>query len=106
MMNNDPSQKLMGRFKIEREGQISYLAYEIDGHKSISLLHTKVAPALRSRGIATELAQMAFEYAKENHLKVEIICPFVYHFLNKHPEYKPLVRTSSAYNPAASTNSR
>jgi predicted GNAT family acetyltransferase len=88
---SDGSQSLKGQFKIEREGQISLLSYETDGHEWISLLHTEVPPALRGRGIATALARMAFEYAKENHLKVEVICPFVHYFLNKNPEYKPLV---------------
>jgi predicted GNAT family acetyltransferase len=53
--------------------------------------HTWVAPVLRGRGIANELAQMALEYARDNQLKVDVVCPLVFHFLSKHPEYKPLV---------------
>lgn len=95
-MNNSASQKIKGRFKIEREGQLSLLEYEMNGHESIALLHTEVPPVLRGQGIAMELVQMAFDYAKENNLKVEIICPVVYTFLKKHPEYETLVRTPSA----------
>jgi predicted GNAT family acetyltransferase len=90
-MSNEPLQAIKSRFEIERDGQVSWLAYEIDGKGWISLAHTEVPPALRGRGIANELARLALEYAKDNHLKVEVICPVVYHFLNKHPEYKPLV---------------
>ena|ERR1700744_3362249 len=80
-----------GRFEIERNGDTSYLAYETDGEGWISLLHTHVPLALRGRGIANELAQMGLEYAKVHDLKVDVICPIVFHFLSKHPEYKPLV---------------
>ena len=91
-MSNDASQPNKGRFEIERDGLVAYLAYETDGHDGISLLHTEVPAAIRHHGIANELAQMALEHAKEKHLKVEVICPVVFHFLNKHPEYKSLVR--------------
>jgi uncharacterized protein len=80
-----------GQFEIERDGEISFLAYEIDGEGWISLLHTQVPLALRGRGIANELAQLALEYAKAHQLKVDVVCPIVFHFLTKHPEYKPLV---------------
>jgi hypothetical protein len=80
-----------GQFEIEREGQISFLAYELDGEGWISLLYTSVPPSLRGRGIANELAHMALEYAKAHQLKVDVVCPVVFHYLSKHPEYKPLV---------------
>lgn len=80
-----------GKFEIERDGEMSYLAYETDGEGWISLLHTEVAPALRGRGIANELAQMGLDYAKEHQLKVDVVCPIVFHYLNKHPELKTLV---------------
>jgi hypothetical protein len=34
---------------------------------------------------------MALEYAKTNHLKVDVVCPVVFHFVSKHPEYRPLI---------------
>lgn len=98
-MSDDAAQPKKGRFEIERDGLVSYLAYETDGHEGISLVHTEVPPSLRHHGIANELAKMALEYAKEKHLKVEVICPVVYHFLSKHPEYKPLVRLPTPYKP-------
>jgi uncharacterized protein len=79
------------RIEIERDGEVAFLGYETDADGFISLLHTFVPPALRGRGIANELAQKALEFAKAEHLKVEVICPVVFHFLSKHPEYKKLV---------------
>ena len=79
------------RFEIEQDGHTSYLAYEADGQGWISLLYTEVAEPLRGRGLAKDLARMAFEYAKENHLKVEVVCPVAFHVALNHPEYKSLV---------------
>ena len=87
----ETNQGTKGQFEIEREGEISYLAYETDDEGWISLLHTQVPPALRGKGIANELAQMGLDYAKNHELKVDVVCPIVFHFLNKHPEYKALV---------------
>lgn len=80
-----------GQFVIERDGETARLAYEVDNEGWISLLHTFVPPALRGRGIANELAKIGLEYAKEHGLKVEAVCPVVFHFTSKHPEYKPLL---------------
>lgn len=88
-----------GKFEIDRDGGTSFLAYETDSEGWISLLHTEVSSALRGRGIANELAQMGLEYAKIHNLKVDVICPIVFHFLTKHPEYKSLVGIRG-YRPA------
>jgi predicted GNAT family acetyltransferase len=92
-MSSESSQVTKSEFRMERDGQVSWLAYEIDGKGWITLVHTEVPPELRGHGIANELAKTALDYAKEHRLKVEIICPMVIHFLRKHPEYKPLVGT-------------
>jgi hypothetical protein len=88
---SDTLQATKDKFEIEREGEVSSLSYEIDGAGWISLLHTWVSLVLRGQGIANELAQMALEYAKSNHLKVDVVCPVVFHFISTHPEYRPLV---------------
>ena len=90
-----------GKFEIQRDGGISFLAYETDGEGWVSLLYTEVPPALRGRGIANELAQMGLEYAKAHEMKVDVVCPIVFHFLSKHPEYKSLIGIRG-YRPAKS----
>jgi hypothetical protein len=88
---SDSSRAAKCQFEIERDGEVSFLAYETDGAGWISLLLTWVSPALRGRGVANDLAQLALEYAKDNDLKIDVVCPVVFHFVSKHPEYKPLV---------------
>jgi predicted GNAT family acetyltransferase len=57
----------------------------------MTLWHTEVPAALRGRGIAATLARSALEYAREEKLKVDVICPMVAGFLRKNPEFDDLV---------------
>ncbi len=90
-MNNDASQVSRNRFEFEEEGETAYLEFEVDGHGWMTLWHTEVPPRLRGRGIAGMLAQTAFEYARDNQLKVDVICPIASDYVKKHPEFQGLV---------------
>jgi len=79
-----------GRFEIEQDGQIAYLEYNLAG-KVLQLIHSEVPEALRGRGVAAELAKSALEWARENGVKVDVICPSVAAYIEKHPEYSDLV---------------
>jgi len=57
----------------------------------MTLWHTEVPPALRGRGIAATLARTALEYAREENLKVDVICPLVANYLSKNPEFSDVV---------------
>ena len=52
------------------------LAYTLAGDV-LALLETEVPEALRGTGMAGMLAKTALDYAREHHLKVDVICPFV-----------------------------
>jgi predicted GNAT family acetyltransferase len=41
--------------------------------------------------MASALAESAFQWARENQVKVDVICPSVAAYLKKHPEYSDLV---------------
>jgi predicted GNAT family acetyltransferase len=81
----------MSRFEVEQDGQTAYLEFELDKAGWITLWHTQVPEELRGRGIAGMLAKTALDYAEENHLKVDVICPVVAGYIANHPEYQPLV---------------
>lgn len=84
----------MSRFEIEEDGETAYLEFELDGAGWMTLWHTEVPPALRGRGLAAELARSAFDYAKVNNLRVDVICPSALHYLSQHPELKSLLDKS------------
>ncbi len=85
-----PQNVTTGRFEIQRVGEVAYLEYSLSGPVLV-LLHTEVPSKLRGEGLASSLAENALQYARENKLKVEIICPSVQAYLEKHPEYSDLV---------------
>ncbi|HZS28839.1 MAG TPA: GNAT family N-acetyltransferase [Candidatus Angelobacter sp.] len=87
---SEPQQVTNGRFEIGRNGQVAYLEYNLAG-KLLQLIHSEVPEALRGHGLASELAQSALEWARENGVKVDVICPSVAAYLEKHPEYSDLV---------------
>ena len=85
-----PQEVTSGRFEIEQNGEVAYLEYTLSGN-ILELIHTEVPVKLRELGLAAALAQNALEYAREHHLKVDIVCSAVQEYINKHPEYSDLV---------------
>ena len=90
--NKQPAPELVttGSFELERDGHVASLQYTVAGHV-LGLLHTEIPEALRGSGIASTLAQTALDWAREHHMKVDVVCPFVAAFLENHPEYSDLV---------------
>lgn len=79
-----------GRFQIERNGEVAYLEYSLSGNILV-LTHTEVPKKLRGLGLASALAETAFQLAREKNFKVDVVCPLVQGFLAKHPQYSDLV---------------
>jgi predicted GNAT family acetyltransferase len=79
------------RFELEEMGETAYLEFDLDSAGWITLLHTEVPEPLRGRGIAGTLAKTGLEYARDNNLKVDVVCPLVANYLLKHPEFQDLV---------------
>ena len=78
------------RFVIYTEGNEVYVEYTMTEEK-INLYHTYTHPALRGKGLAAQVVRAAFEYAKENNLKVIPTCSYVQSFIAKNDGYKELV---------------
>jgi uncharacterized protein len=79
-----------GRFELDRDGQVAYLEYTLSGHV-LALLNTEVPPTLRGLGLSSSLAHGALEWAREHKMKVDVVCPSVARYLEKHPEYSDLL---------------
>jgi predicted GNAT family acetyltransferase len=86
-----PVQKVTtGRIEIERNGEVAYLEYSLSGN-ILELIHTEVPKRLRGMGLASSLAETALHWAREDKLKVDIICPSVQAYVVRHPEYSDLI---------------
>jgi hypothetical protein len=90
-MSEEASKVTRSRFEIEERGEVAYLEFDTDSQGWMTIWHTEVPPAMRRHGIAAELAQTAFEYARQNNLRVDVICPLAADFASKHPEYTSLI---------------
>jgi uncharacterized protein len=90
-MSREKRRVTRNRFELEEMGETAYLEFDLDSAGWITLLHTEVPDALRGRGIAGELAKTGLEYARDNQLKVDVVCPLVANYISKHPEFEPLV---------------
>jgi uncharacterized protein len=89
--NNEAS----SQFEIDVDGQLAYLAYHRFPN-GILLQHTEVPSAFEGHGIGGRLAKAALEFARANRLSVIARCPFVAGYVQRHPEYAPLLAKSSA----------
>ena len=87
----NPSKVIKSRFEFDEDGETAWLEFERDDHGWMTLWHTEVPPSLRGRGIAAILARTALEYARDEKLKVDVICPIVAGFIHKNPEFNDVV---------------
>jgi predicted GNAT family acetyltransferase len=78
------------QFEVHVDGVLARLVYERAGERII-LIHTEVPDALAGRGIGSALAQGALKAAGAQQLRVVPRCPFVRSYIERHPEYRPLV---------------
>lgn len=71
-------------------GEIATLEYRwLKG--AMVLMHTLVPASGRGKGAGSALARYVLDYARAQHLKVIVYCPFVTKYIKDHPEYSDLV---------------
>ncbi|PPL00929.1 GNAT family N-acetyltransferase [Parapedobacter indicus] len=75
------------RFEIHLGTEVAYLEYRFY-KKDIAFMHTFVPEAFKGKGIASQLAQYAFAYAKREKKPVMVYCPFVSKYVKAHPAVK------------------
>lgn len=73
------------------DGQVAYVAYDLEEPNRIVLTHTIVPDALSGRGIAGEVVKHALDDARANNLKVIPQCSYVAAYIKRHPEYEDLL---------------
>ena len=77
-----------GFFFVKGEkGVISELTYIKNSDTHITIDHTETKIPEEGKGIASKLVAHVVEYARNNHIKIEPLCPFVEVQFDRHPEY-------------------
>jgi predicted GNAT family acetyltransferase len=82
--------KARSRFELDVGGAVSFANYRLAGDRVI-ITHTETPPALRGRGIASELVKGALALIRADGLKVVAGCSFVVEYLEQHPDYADLM---------------
>ena len=82
--------KTQNRFELDVEGGMAFANYRATS-SAVIITHTETPPALRGRGIASQLVKGTLELIRADGRKVIAGCGFVADYLRQHPEYRDLV---------------
>ena len=79
------------QFEAHVDGHVAFVSYTKHGD-TIIFTHTEVPKELQGRGLANVLAHAVLERARAEQWRVVARCPFISKYIERHPEYRPLVR--------------
>ena len=78
-------------FELDVDGHRAIAAYQREGDR-IVFTHTLVPKAVEGRGVGSKLIRAALDAVRDEGLKVVPQCPFVAAYIERHPEYRDLVK--------------
>lgn len=79
------------RYELHVNGELAGFADYRRKGDTISIIHTEVAPAFQGQHLATLLARLSLDDARQRGLAVLPYCPYTSAWIKKHPEYADLV---------------
>jgi predicted GNAT family acetyltransferase len=79
------------RFETWLGEKAAFVEYGQHDDELITFYHTEVPKEFEGQGIGSILAKHVLDYAQTHHLKVRPLCPFIKAYIQRHPEYEPLV---------------
>jgi predicted GNAT family acetyltransferase/glutaredoxin len=79
------------RYELRLGGRLIGLAAYHRREGRIAFTHTEVDESSEGRGFGSRLAAAALEGARREGLEVVPLCPFIAHYIERHPEYEQLV---------------
>ena len=79
------------RYELRLGGKLVGLAAYRRREGRIAFTHTEVDESCEGRGFGARLARFALEDARRQGLEVVPLCPFIAHYIERHPEYEQLV---------------
>ncbi|MBJ7406998.1 MAG: N-acetyltransferase [Bradyrhizobium sp.] len=78
------------RFELDIGSDIAFANYRLTP-SAVIITHTETPPALRGRGVGSELVKGALDLIRRDGRKVIAGCGFVADYLDRHPEDADLV---------------
>lgn len=75
------------------EHRVGLMTYRIDGD-TVTTPHTEIDEAYGGRGLGQQLVKWALDEIRDTGRYVQPLCPFVKAYVDKHPDYRTLVKGS------------
>ena len=79
------------QFEAHVEGHVALVSYIKHGD-TIIFTHTEVPKELQGHGLAGILARAVLDRARAEGWRVVARCPFIASYIERHPEYQPLLQ--------------
>jgi len=79
------------RYELRLDGRLVGLAAYRRRDGRIAFTHTEVDEACEGGGFGSRLAAAALDDARREGVAVIPLCPFIAHYIDRHPEYEELV---------------
>ena len=90
MINN----KQLSRFELEIKGSTTYAIYALE--KNVLAIKYVFAPEeLRGTGAASKLMEEIVKFAREQNLKITLICGYAGAWMTKHKEHHDLLASTN-----------
>ena len=81
-----------GAFFIEEDGEwVAEMTYVRNAEDEITIDHTEVDESLQGQGIGEKLVAEGVKFARENHLKITVTCPYVKKVMDETPEFQDVL---------------
>lgn len=78
-------------FVDENKKVLAKLVYRMAGPTKMIIDHTEVSDVLAGKGVGKQLVAKSVEYARENKIKIQPLCPFAKALFDKIPEYSDVL---------------
>lgn len=78
------------RYELDAGGACAFIDYRRAGG-IVTMTHAEVPTALRGRGVGSALVAGALARVRERGEKVVPLCPFIEHYMRRHPDVHDLL---------------
>jgi uncharacterized protein len=81
------------RYEVHADGALAGYAEYRRTDRGLVFTHTEIEPRYEGQGVGSGLVHGALDDVRQRQLAVEVRCPFVRAWIDRHPAYAGLERT-------------
>jgi predicted GNAT family acetyltransferase len=88
-VSNNPDD---GRYEIRVDHRLAGFATYVITAGQVVFTHTEIDPDFEGQGLGSRLAKAALDDVRAHHQATRPVCPFIWGYIEHHPEYADLVK--------------